>query len=119
MERARSGITRDEIIGWGGVEVFNQAFALCNSGDIRDVAYDDDTLTVSGKIAQPGGWDMPVSFKLERAGRIKSECPCMKNQRYGMVCEHVVAIGFALHLMEQEADEAEARSAAAAAAVDS
>ena len=114
MDGVRSGITREEIIAWGGEEVFSQAVALCNSGDVKDIAYDDDTLVVSGKIAQRGGWDMPVRFKLERAGRIRSECPCMKNQRYGMVCEHVVAIGFALHLMELDEDEAESREAAAA-----
>ena len=108
---ATSGLTRDEIISWGGTEVFNQAVALCNSGDVKDVSYDDDSLVVSGKIAQPGGWDMPVRFRLERAGRIRSECPCMKNQKYGMVCEHVVAIGLALHLMEL--DEVEAQKPAA------
>ncbi len=105
-EIATSGITREELIGWGGDEVFNQALALCNAGDVRDVAYDDDTLTVSGKIDQPNGWSMPVKFRLERGGRIHSDCPCATNQRYGKVCEHVVAIGFALHL--QELDEAEA-----------
>ena len=57
----KSGLTKDELIAWGGVEVFNQAFALCNSGDVKDVAYDDDTLVVSGKIIQPSGWEMPVS----------------------------------------------------------
>ena len=60
----KSGITREELISWGGSEVFNQALTLCNSGDVTDVRYDDDTLTVSGKIEQPSGWAMPVSFKL-------------------------------------------------------
>ena len=100
-----SGITREEVISWGGVDVFNQALSICNSGDVKDVSYNDETLQVSGKISQPSGWDMPVKFTLERQGRIRSECPCAKNQRYGMVCEHVVAIGFALHLMEQDTVE--------------
>ena len=98
----KSGITREEVIAWGGPEVFNQALALCNSGDVVDVAYDDGTLTVSGKIAQPGGWEMPVSFKLEAGGRIRSECPCETNQRFGRVCPHVVAIGLALSIMEMD-----------------
>ena len=98
----KSGITREELISWGGSEVFNQALTLCNSGDVTDVRYDDDTLTVSGKIEQPSGWAMPVSFKLEAGNRIRSQCPCITNQKYGQVCPHVVAIGLALSIMEME-----------------
>ena len=58
-EIATSGITREELIGWGGNEVFNQALAICNAGDVRDVVYDDDTLTVKGKIDQPNGIPIP------------------------------------------------------------
>ena len=105
-EAPKSGITREELIDWGGSEVFNQALAICQSGDVLDVAYDDDTLVVSGKIAQPSGWAMPVSFKLEPGGRIKSNCPCVTNQRYGQVCPHVVAIGLALTVMEMDDEPA-------------
>ncbi len=101
----KSGISREELIGWGGPEVFNQALALCNSGDVSDVRYDDDTLTVSGKIEQPSGWAMPVKFKLEAGGRIHSNCPCETNQRYSQVCPHVVAIGLALSIMELDEPE--------------
>ena len=105
----KSGITKDELIEWGGVEVFNQAFALCNSGDVKDVRYDDDSLVVSGKIEQPGGWEMPVSLKLMPGGRIKSMCHCLANQRDGKVCPHVVAIGIALWVMEMDLPEEPAR----------
>ena len=101
----KSGITREELIQWGGEEVFNQALNLCNSGDVVDVKYDDETLTVSGKIEQPSGWAMPVKFKLEAGGRIHSECPCETNQRYSQVCPHVVAIGLALSIMEMDEEE--------------
>ena len=100
----KSGITREELIQWGGEEVFNQALAICNSGDVNDVQYNDDTLEISGKIDQPSGWSMPVKFKLEAGGRIRSECPCITNQKYGQVCPHVVAIGLALAIMEMEED---------------
>ena len=100
----KSGITREELIQWGGDEVFNQALAICNSGDVNDVQYNDDTLEISGKIDQPSGWSMPVKFKLEAGGRIRSECPCITNQKYGQVCPHVVAIGLALTIMEMEED---------------
>ena len=103
---ATSGITREEVISWGGEEVFNQALMLCHAGDVSDVTYDDETLVVKGKIRQHDGWSMPVSFRLERGGCIHSDCPCATNQRYGMVCEHVVAVGFALHLQELDAAEA-------------
>ena len=102
----KSGITREELIQWGGEEVFNQALAICNSGDVSDVTYNDDTLEISGKIEQPSGWSMPVKFKLEAGGRIHSECPCITNQKYGQVCPHVVAIGLALTILEMdEGDE--------------
>ena len=102
-----SGITKEELITWGGPEVFSQAFAICNAGDVSDVSYDDDTLTVTGKIAQPSGWAMPVTFRLEPGGRIHSECPCVTNQRYGQICSHVVAIGIALVFKEMEEKERE------------
>ena len=101
----KSGITKEELIEWGGTEVFSQAFALCNSGDVKDVKYDDDTLVVTGKIEQPSGWEMPVSFKLMAGGRIKSMCPCAQNQKFGRVCPHVVALGIALWVMEMDLPE--------------
>lgn len=101
----RSGITKDELIQWGGAEVFNQAFALCNSGDVKNVRYDDDALVISGKIEQPSGWEMPVSLKLMPGGRIKSMCTCIQNQKFGMVCPHVVAIGIAQWVMEMDLPE--------------
>ncbi len=105
----KSGITKDELVGWGGAEVFNQALALCNSGDVRDVEYDDDTVTISGKIGRPDGWGMPVSLVLKEKGRIESHCPCYANTKLGQVCPHVVAIGIAQMVMEAEAEELEER----------
>ncbi|MBS7286955.1 MAG: SNF2 helicase associated domain-containing protein [Kiritimatiellae bacterium] len=101
----KSGISREELINWGGEEVFNQALALCNSGDVKDVVYDDEKLTVSGKIVQPSGFEMPVSLKLLENERIQSLCPCVTNQRYGRICPHVVAIGIACHILEMDPPE--------------
>jgi superfamily II DNA or RNA helicase len=101
----KSGISREELINWGGTEVFNQAIQLCNSGDVKDVVYNDDELTVSGKIVQPSGFEMPVSLKLLENERIQSFCPCVTNQRYGRICPHVVAIGFACHILEMDLPE--------------
>ena len=114
--KVKSGITHDEIIQWGGQEVFNQALALCNSGDVSDVKYDDDTLVISGKILQPSGYQMPVALKLKPNGRIDSKCPCPTNQRFGKVCPHVVAIGIAQMVMEMDEPEERPRSDAPAPA---
>ena len=105
MQKPESGITREELIGWGGEETFNQALAIVNSGDIAEFAYDDETLTVSGKITQPSGFDMPLSFKLKAGGRVESACPCITNRRYGMICPHVVALGIAVMVSEMKEDE--------------
>ena len=120
--KPRSGITKEELISWGGPEVFNQGLALCNSGDVSEVGYDDETLTVSGKVATPSGWAMPVSFVLCASGRIESRCPCKTNQVYGQVCPHVLAVAIALMVQEMDEiaaegdDGAEASEASAPAA---
>ncbi|MBQ4470935.1 MAG: SNF2 helicase associated domain-containing protein [Kiritimatiellae bacterium] len=111
----RSGITQDELVQWGGAEVFNQALAIVNSGDVTSAEYDDDKLEISGKIAQSSGWEMPVKFHLEPGGRIKSACPCMQNQKYGQICPHVVAIGIAIMVKEMDDIEEEEREAKASA----
>ena len=38
----KSGITKEELVEWGGAEVFNQALAIVNSGDVTEAVYDDD-----------------------------------------------------------------------------
>ena len=103
----KSGITQDEVISWGGAEVFNQALPIVTSGDVHDVTYNDETLEICGKIEQPSGWDMPVSFFLKPGGRIESHCPCDTNRRFGMVCQHVVAVGYALVVSEMDDVEEE------------
>ena len=107
--KAKSGITREELIAWGGSDVFNQALAIVNAGGVTEYEYDDDKLEVRGKIAQPTGWEMPLSFSLKPGGRIESHCPCDTNRRYGMVCPHVVAVGLALNVSEMDDVEEEPR----------
>ena len=102
----KSGLTLDEIKGWGGPEVFNQGLAMVNSGDVVSVEYDDNDVSISGKIAKPDGWEMPVSLKLKEKGRIESRCPCFQNQKLGQVCAHVVALGIAQTVLEMD-DEPE------------
>ena len=103
----KSGITQDELVKWGGKETFNQALALVNSGDVSNVEYDCETLEVTGLISQPSGWEMKTGFHLERDGRIKSKCPCATNQKYSMICEHVVALGIVQMVKEMDENEGE------------
>ncbi|MBP5791111.1 MAG: hypothetical protein J6W80_02500 [Kiritimatiellae bacterium] len=102
----KSGITKEEIIAWGGAEVFNQALAMCNAGDVSDVRYDDEKLEISGKIIRENGWGMPVSLTLKDRGTVKSHCPCYHNQKLGQICPHVVAIAIAQMVIEMD-DEPE------------
>ena len=98
----KSGISRGEIIKWGGPEVFDQGLAIVNAGDVTAVSYDDETVTISGKIERPDGWEMPVSFRLKEQGRIESHCPCYQNQKLGQVCPHVVALAIAQMVLEAD-----------------
>ena len=103
----KSGITQAELIKWAGSETFNQALALVNSGDVSDVEFNYDTLEVTGKITQRSGYDMKVRFHLEPNGRVKSYCPCARNQNMSMICEHVVALGIVLMVHEMDDVEEE------------
>ncbi len=101
----KSGITREELVKWGGPEVFNQALGIVNSGGVVEAEYDDDTLEIRGKIEQPGGWAMPLSLKLEREGMVRSMCPCRTNQVYRQICPHVVALGIAVMIMDMDEED--------------
>lgn len=105
QEKPKSGITKDEMVKWGGEEVFRQGLVLCNSGDVTEAVYDDDKVEIRGRIAQPNGWEMPLSFRLMPGGRIESHCPCATNQRYGQVCQHVLALGIAVWIKEMDEPE--------------
>lgn len=98
----KSGITRKDIISWGGKEIFDRALALCQSGDVLDVKYNGAMRTVSGKILNSSGWGMPVSFQLSDRGRIVPKCPCYTCSELGQVCEHVAAIAIAQMVLEME-----------------
>ncbi len=91
-----SDLTIETLISWGGDSVFNRALKMAHSGKVVSASWNAQTHEVSGKIATPTGWDMPVKFDLLDNGTIKSKCPCRDNQEYGQVCPHVVAIGLLL-----------------------
>ncbi len=110
------------LIGWGGGDVFNQGLHIARRGQVVGAEWDQATRKVSGKIATPGGWDMPVSFTLRTDGGVTSHCPCRTNQEFGRVCPHVIAV--ALYIMcrmnnpeEEEAHQRELRAAQRRAAV--
>ena len=116
-------LTTDLIIGWGGSEVFTQAMALAKSGAVVKAEWNPASHEAEGAIALPSGWDMRTGFALKEDGSIISRCPCRTNKEFGMVCPHVVAVGFILmcRMSDPAAEEkyqAERRRAQRVAAVD-
>ena len=101
----KSGISQEEIIAWGGSAVFNQGLKIVQDGLVTDVSYDDDKLMVHGKITQPSGWGMPVSFKLKPGGSVFSYCPCDINRTKAQICPHVTAVAIALMVSEMDDEE--------------
>ncbi len=97
-----SGITRSELIKWGGPTVFNQALAIVNAGDVVEAEYDDEKLEIRGRIMKGDNWAMPLSLQLMRDERVKSNCPCRMNKEYGQICPHVVALGIAILIKDEE-----------------
>ena len=106
----KSGISQEEIISWGGETTFNQGLKIVRDGLVGEVAYDDDTLEVSGKIEQPSGWMMPVKFKLLAGGSIRSLCPCDINRKSARICPHVTAIAIALMVQEMDDESGKVES---------
>ena len=116
-------LTNEILIGWGGADVFNQALVIAKRGQVVKADWNDAKHEATGKIATSSGWDMPTGFTLEANGRIQSHCPCRTNQKFGMVCPHVVAIGLYLmcRMSDPEAEEKyqqESRAARRVANVD-
>ena len=103
-----TGLSSEQIKDWGGDEVFGQAIAICNSGEVRDVNYDEEAHVVSGRVLSPGGGDVETAFELRANGDVRSRCPCIENQRYGRICAHVAALALARCLVEEEEAELEA-----------
>ncbi len=69
--------SNEQLIGWGGADVFNQALMLAKRGQVLKADWDDSTAIATGEIALPSGWNMKTGFELLSNGRIKSQCPCL------------------------------------------
>lgn len=114
-------LTRKLVISWGGPEVFNLALRIGQSGNVVS-EWNAPRHTIEGEIQNPGGWSRKVSLLLKDDGTIEPHCPCEKCQRFGLVCEHVVAVGLLEMLKasrptkEEEAKSNAARFPAAALA---
>lgn len=85
-------LTRKMIIAWGGPEVFNLALRIGQAGGV-EAEWNAREHTIEGSIQNPGGWSRKVSMLLKDDASIVPHCPCEKCQRFGLVCEHVVAVG--------------------------
>ena len=116
-------ITQKMLVSWGGADIFNQALKLAKAGAVLRSDYDPKTFIVSGEIVQPGGLILRSRFRLRDDGTIDSFCPCIKNQQYGLVCVHVVALGILLMMRNvdparEEKYQAEQRTARRIAQID-
>ena len=98
----KCGLTKEQLIAWGGTLIFNDGLLLCHEGRVKKVAYDPEKHELSGKIEQLSGWEMPVVCRILPGNRVKSECPCRMNREYGKICSHVLAIGIAQMVMEMD-----------------
>ena len=47
--------SNEQLIGWGGADVFNQALMLAKRGQVLKADWDDSTAIATGEIALPSG----------------------------------------------------------------
>ena len=91
-------ITQEKLEAWGGPEVFASAVALVRKGRVANARFIPATASVEGAVVQGDGYAMKTGFTLLPSGTIKSHCPCRTNQESGMICPHVIALGFQIFL---------------------
>ena len=113
-------LTLKALADWAGPRKFEEGRAIFERGAVQDVVVDPPL--VQGSIAL-GHRSLTTSFRLLSDGHVESRCPCYENQERGLVCAHVVALGLALHGMQNDPElverrEAEARRARRLASVD-
>jgi hypothetical protein len=63
-------LTIEQIISWGGENVFNQGLQLFNSKAVESAEWNGRTREVKGAITQSSGWDMRTGFILQESGII-------------------------------------------------
>jgi hypothetical protein len=90
-------LTIEQIISWGGENVFNQGLQLFNSKAVESAEWNGRTREVKGAITQSSGWDMRTGFILQESGIITSKCPCRMNKEMGQICPHVIAVALQLY----------------------
>ena len=106
--------TTEILENWGGKDVFAQGVSIVRRGGVVEAHWDDFDHVITGKISRPDGWEMPVTFDVLDDGTVISHCTCRMNRDGGMVCPHVVALGF--YLMVHSMPETPAERPAAPAA---
>lgn len=92
--------TQQQLISWGGQEVYEQAKADEKRGAVHRADINGDVVT--GVILRDDASEISTGFKVMPGGFIESRCPCPANRNLGMICRHVVALGIAL--MKRHAD---------------
>ena len=92
--------TQQQLISWGGQEVYDQALADEKRGAVHRADINGDKVT--GIILREGAAEIATGFRIISDNLIESHCPCPVNRNSGAVCRHVVALG--ISLMKRFAD---------------
>ncbi len=92
--------TREDILRWCGPTVFARAEALYRDGAVSHVAfrYPDG----EGDVWSNGTF-LHVGFHMLPGGLVEGNCPCYTSRSQGLLCEHTMAVAYAV--MRQYASE--------------
>ena len=86
-------ITARKLLAWGGEDAYREGLEMARGGLVLSAEWDPRTQTVAGDVITAAARSLHSSFKLLPDGYIQSFCPCAQNQRYGVICKHVMALG--------------------------
>ncbi|MBO7167026.1 MAG: SNF2 helicase associated domain-containing protein [Kiritimatiellae bacterium] len=99
--------TFEQMIAWGGADVFNQALHSVKGKSVLSAHWNDETKTATGEVINKNGYSMQTGFVLNNRNIITSKCPCRLNVEMGQICSHVVALAIYLNnrMSNREAQE--------------
>ncbi len=85
-------LSQEALRGWADSKTWYEGRQIFIRGGITELALDDPVLA----LVHVGTHAVRTRFRIHADGTVESHCPCKRNQEYGVICEHVVAAGFAV-----------------------
>jgi superfamily II DNA or RNA helicase len=93
--------TEKTLMDWAGPRKFADGRALHENGCISELDFSPPfvrgTLNTGSRILR-------TALKLLPDGSVESLCPCYDNRERGVICQHVIALGLALHRRMHDPD---------------